>query len=83
MARAVGPWSMGDRERNEQGRYTEQVSLEDVLGLFDGGEPLTAGEVADAFDISNRAALNKLDELHERGEIERKEVGARAVVWWK
>lgn len=83
MAWAVDSGRMGDRERNDQGRYTEQVSVDDVLRLFDGGEPLTAGEVADAFDISNRAALNKLDELHERGEIERKEVGARAVVWWK
>ena len=73
---------MAEQERDEQGRFEEQVTLDDVLELFDG-EPLSASDVADRFDISNRAALNKLEQLHEQDEIERKNVGSRAVIWWR
>lgn len=71
-----------DRERTDSGTYTEQVTPEDVLALFTNPEPRTAKEVADALDISRRSALNKLNELVERGDIQRKEVGARAVAFW-
>jgi predicted ArsR family transcriptional regulator len=73
---------MAEQERDEQGRFEEQVTHDDVLELFDG-EPVSASDVADNFDISNRAALNKLERLHEEGEVERKNVGSRAVVWWR
>ena len=42
----------------------------------------TAGEVGEALDCTGQAARKKLNQLHEDGKIERKEVGARAVVWW-
>lgn len=74
---------MAEQERDEKGRFEEKITLEAVLELFDGGEPLSATDIADYFGISNRAALNKLNELHERGQINRKNVGSRAVVWWK
>lgn len=73
---------MNEQERDQQGRFEEKVTLEDVLAMFND-EPLSASDVADEFDISNRAALNKLEELKERGEIQRKNVGSRAVVWWR
>lgn len=59
-------------------------SQKEVLSLFrDIDEPiLTASEVADEFGISQQAAHKRLKRLHERGKIERKEVGARAVAWW-
>lgn len=74
---------MPEQQRDNQGRFEEKVTLDDVLAMFENGEPLSATDVADRFDISNRAALNKLSELKERGEIERKNVGSRAVVWWR
>lgn len=74
---------MAEQERDERGRFEEKVSLNDILCLFEDGEPLAATDVADHFDISNRAALNKLEQLQEAGEIERKQVGSRAVVWWR
>ena len=43
---------------------------------------MTATKLADVFDRSNRGVLNKLNTLYERGAVERKEVGSRAVVWW-
>lgn len=73
---------MAEQERDEQGRFEEKVTLEDVLDLFND-EPLSASDVAETFDISNRAALNKLERLREEGEVERKNVGSRAVVWWR
>lgn len=72
-----------DRDRDERGRYVETFTSERVLEqLRRAGEPQTATELAAVFDVTNRAVLHKLDNLHERGAVERKEVGARAVVWW-
>ena len=74
---------MAEQDRDEKGRFEEKVTLEDVLNLFEAGEPLSATDVADEFDISNRAALYKLEALKEGDKIERKQVGSRAIVWWK
>lgn len=74
---------MSQQERDDDGRYREKVSLDEVRQFFRRSEPRTAGEVADALDISSRAALNKLNELHQNEEIKRKQVGARAVVWYR
>jgi len=72
-----------NRERDERGRYVETVTTERVLEfLRRADEPMTATELADEFDVTNRAVLNKLNALHEHEDAERKEVGARAVVWW-
>lgn len=71
-----------DRERTDSGTYVEQVDPEDVLALFTDTEPRTAKEVANALDVSRRTALNKLNALVGHGDIQRKEVGARAVVFW-
>lgn len=72
-----------DRERNESGEYTETVSTQDVLeAVENGGHVVTAGELTDVLDTSRDTVLRRLRTLHENGEVERKEVGARAVVWW-
>ncbi len=71
------------RKRNDHGQYVETVPLDRVLAEFEtAAEPLTATEISDSLGVSNRSVLNKLNTLHERGEIGRKEVGASAVVWW-
>jgi predicted ArsR family transcriptional regulator len=72
-----------DRERTEGGRYAETVSPESAFELFDDHEPRTASEVAEALDVSRRTAYNKLAELAERGDLRKKKVGGRAVVWWR
>lgn len=74
---------MSQQGRDEKGRYAEKVPLDEVRQFFRDSEPHTAAEIADELDISNRAALNKLEQLHEAGEIKRKKVGARAVVWYR
>lgn len=72
------------RERDEEGKYAEQATREVVLDVLqETPEPvLTAKEVATKLGTSSETARRKLNELHEGGKISRKEVGARAVVWW-
>lgn len=70
-------------ERDESGEYTEQVPLENVLTVFEEAElsVLTASEVAEELGCSRPTAYNKLEELVDQGEIHKKKVGARAVVY--
>jgi predicted transcriptional regulator len=72
-----------ERERDESGKYTEQVTLENVLAVFEEAElpVLTSKEVAEELDCSRPSAYNKLEELVEQGEIHKKKVGARAAVY--
>ncbi|WP_228842284.1 hypothetical protein [Halococcus agarilyticus] len=65
---------------------TRSVLPEDVLAVFDdrddAAEPLTAPEVAEALGASRRTVFNRLDDLHDRGELASKKVGGRSRVWW-
>lgn len=72
-----------ERERDEGGKYTEQVTLESVLSVFEDAEipVLTATEVAEELDCSRPSAYNKLERLVEEGGLHKKKVGARAVVY--
>lgn len=72
-----------NRPRDEEGQYVEEVTPDDVLALFADHEPRTASEVADELGIVRRTAYNKLQALAERGDLERKKVGGRAVVFWR
>lgn len=70
-------------ERDDRGQFVEQTTLADVLGVLRRtDEPMTATEIGSHLGISNRAALDKLERLRDRDAVRRKEVGARAVVWW-
>jgi len=72
-----------DRERTNEGQYAELIAPEDVLELFTDCEPRTAREIADELGIVRRTAYGKLKTLAERGDLNRKEVGAHAVVFWR
>jgi len=56
----------------------------DVIDAVEAvGEPVvTLGEVADEIGRSKGAVGTRLKELHQQGRINRKKVGAKAVVWW-
>lgn len=75
---------MTKRERTEGGTYKETVTPARVLEAVRSADApvATAGEVGEALGCTGQAARKKLNQLHEEGEIERMEVGARAVVWW-
>lgn len=72
-----------ERERDESGRYTEQLTLESVLEVFELAEVpvLTATDVAEKLGYSRPAAYHKLEELVEQDELHKKNVGARAAVY--
>lgn len=72
-----------ERDRDEDGQYVEQVTLEEVLTTFENAEVpvLTASEVAESVGCSRPAAYNKLETLVDRGELLKKKVGARAVIY--
>ena len=60
---------------------TEDVELLDVFE--ETNEPvLTAVEVGEELGITQQAAHSRLSRAHNRGEVKRKKVGSRAVVWW-
>jgi len=71
------------QERDESGRYQESVPLDAVLELFPDTEPRTTSEVAEALDVAQKTAYNKLEALKEQGDIRKKSIGKLAVVWWR
>jgi predicted nucleotidyltransferase len=75
---------MDDRQRAETGEYVETVTPEKVLDALESiAAPVaTAAEVGEEIGCTGQAARKKLNQLHETGDVERKSVGARAVVWW-
>jgi predicted ArsR family transcriptional regulator len=72
------------RGRDESGKYTAQTGPEQVLQVLrEQPDPVvTATEIAEHLDVSAETARRYLSDLHENGEVRRKQVGARAVVWW-
>lgn len=71
------------REREDTGRYTETVTLDDVLGVFEtvDGPVVTSGDVAEARDCSRETARRKLRTLEEQGRVASRKTAGR-VVWW-
>jgi len=57
------------RERGDAGRYTETVTLDDVIGVFGivEGPVVTSGDVAETLDCSRETARRKLRSLEEQG----------------
>lgn len=70
--------------RGDSGEFEETVTEQDILKVFDAAdEPfLTAGEIAERLPVSRQAVNYRLQEMHEKGLVGRKDVGARAVGWW-
>jgi len=71
------------RTRGEGGEYVQEITPEDALAVFTDNEPRTAKEVAEELGVVRRTAYNKLSDLEERGDLRKKKVGSRAVVWWQ
>lgn len=75
---------MSEQDRDASGEFSPTVSDNDILKLFDAAEApfLTAGELAEQLPITRAAVNHRLNQMHEKGLIDRKETGARAVGWW-
>lgn len=71
------------RERGDAGRYTETVTLDGVLDVFEAvrGPVVTSGDVAEALACSRETARRKLRTLEEQGHVASRKTAGR-VVWW-
>lgn len=76
--------SMTRTRDEETGEFTAQVTTSDTLAALRAHtEPVaTAGDLTETLDVSAETVRRHLTTLQERGDVARKEVGARAVVWW-
>lgn len=72
------------REGSDGGTFRQRVTDSDVLeALREQPDPVaTTGELAEVLGVSSETVRRHLTELHEQGLVDRKTVGARAVVWW-
>ncbi|WP_123620054.1 hypothetical protein [Halorubrum sp. CSM-61] len=75
---------MSNDKREDTGRFTERVILEDVLGVFTrvDGPVVTSGDVANALDCSRETARRKLRTLEDQEQVASRKTAGR-VVWWK
>jgi len=73
-----------DQPRAKGGEFSEKVSDQDILKIFDDtDEPfLTAREVADYLPISREGVHYRLESMHEADLVGKKKTGARSVGWW-
>lgn len=73
-------------DRGEGGKFAPKVDEEDVLRVLRAhGEPVaTAADLTHALDaeVTSETVRRRLNSLHDAGRVGRKQVGARAVVWW-
>lgn len=58
------------------------VKRADVLGKMETGTVYTAGSLASKFDASKDTIYHRLRELGSLGDIETKQTGGRARIWW-
>jgi hypothetical protein len=74
---------MSRDDRTDAGRFTETVSVDDVLGVFEAveGPVVTSGDVAETLDCSRETARRKLRALENRGHVASRETAGR-IVWW-
>lgn len=70
-------------DRDEAGNYTETVTLEAVLTVFEhvDGPVVTSGDVAEQIGCSRETARRKLRMLEDRGRVASRKTAGR-VVWW-
>ena len=74
---------MMTRKRDNTGQYTETVTLDAVLGVFERvrGPVVTSSDVADTLDCTTEAARQKLARLEDRGDVESRKTGRTKVYW--
>lgn len=73
------------RQRDDEGRYEQNVRDGDLLFFFDAGQRdfYAAGEIAEEFGLDRSQAHRRLAQLAREGELERVQVGNRNIVWWR
>lgn len=73
-----------NQPRDNGGEFGEKVTEQDILKVFDqSGDPfLTATELAEELPISRQAVHHRLEQMREKGLVDKKKTGARGAGWW-
>ncbi|WP_460918340.1 helix-turn-helix domain-containing protein [Salinarchaeum chitinilyticum] len=66
---------MGERERDDNGRFERNVSDNEVLAAVEKHAPAGTTEVADELGIARQSADYRLRQLQERGLVSSKKIG--------
>ncbi|PGF16635.1 hypothetical protein CP556_11245 [Natrinema sp. CBA1119] len=74
---------MSGENRGDSGQYTETVTVDAVLGVFESvdGPVVTSGDVAEALECSRETARRKLRTLESQGRVASRKTAGR-VIWW-
>lgn len=75
---------MSERVRDEGGQFVETITPERVLAVMRtvAAPVVTASDIAEELGCTPEAVTQKLKRLQEQDRVARRQVGARAVVWW-
>lgn len=73
-----------DAARDDGGEFGRKVTDEEIITAIrrTNTPVVTASELAEELPIGRRAVRERLLALKDQDIVERKDVGARAVVWW-
>jgi predicted transcriptional regulator len=71
------------REHDETGQFTQTVSHDDVLAVFEqvDGPVILTTDVAEAQDCTTQTARTKLKQLVDSGEVGTRRVANRTIYW--
>lgn len=73
-----------NQPRDEGGEFGEKITEQDILKIFDVEDDpfLTASEIADQLPVSRQAVHHRLEQMREKGLVDKKKTGARGAGWW-
>lgn len=71
------------RKHGDDGTFIETVALDDVLEVFDAveGPVVLSADVANELGCTRETARQKLEQLHDRGDLSRRKVSRRVIYW--
>jgi CTP-dependent riboflavin kinase len=71
------------KEHGDDGEFVETITIDAVRGVFDNvdGPVVLSADVAEQLDCSHQTARRKLQELHDQGEVNRRDVARRSIYW--
>ncbi|MDG5821843.1 MarR family transcriptional regulator [Natronococcus sp. A-GB7] len=73
-----------NQPREGGGKYGEKVTEQDILKTFDYSDDpfLTTTELAEELPVSRQAVAYRLEQMREKGLVDKKKTGARGAGWW-
>lgn len=76
---------MSDHDDRSWGQFVEEIPDDNVVAEFEGTEPKTAAEIADALSCTEHEARTKLDALCRTGQLDSKRVRDEPplTVWYR